>query len=1247
MAVKVDLRDYQIKAIEAVKESMEKGEESGLLYLATGLGKTVIASALAKEINKKTLFIVHREELAIQTLKKMLIVYPEATIGIVQGQHNQLGRKVTIASIQTLTVEKRLNQVLENGNYDLIIVDECFPKGTLIDGKPIETLKVGDLVSSFNHKTNQIELRPIKTLFKNKAQELVKIKTKFGKEIICTLNHPFYTRNSYIPAFLLKKGDLLYVNKFNNQLQDLSERISNDSNKNETLLPVYRLFQSNKVCFLQSGMSEKKTFSNIIRKNERNKFKKKRYSFRKNEKKQSIIQSRSSRENKQYIENNETQTQNTRWQWERINNTSTNIVKSTWSGLGSRIYNQNEGLYLGQLSNTLQNRFSVSDEENSDRSRWEQSQSKNQTRTRFKKRDFLTKDWVESIEVLEQGNNRGYSNLSEQDYVYNIEVEHNHNYFANGFLVHNCHHYSSGEWKAVLDKFTGYKIGLTATPNRSDNVNLNTTFNRILYRYSIIEGIKNKHLVDIQGIRYKINANFSELSMQNGDYQTSALSGLMANPEIVMETYKAWEQYAKEKKTIVFCVSIEHVNILTDYFLSKGVNAKSIIGDTKSDERAKIYSDFETGKIQVLISCMVLTEGFDCLDTETEVLTPNGWKNHKTIKNETECYSFNLINNNIEISNIDRFIERELNPDEQMIMFKNQHYNIRTTENHNFFVKYRNNGNISDKWLEKSALELSERKSVFGLILSGNEINKSDINLSENELKIIAWFLTDGYLSKTNRFFIYQNENSPYCIEIENLLSSLGWDFTKRKKINKKGFKENTIMIEYGVPLGEAINIKRKGFKHLKQYFIKTLSRDLLNMSKKQFIIFWNELLKGDGCKQTNKKQESYWLCNENKEFIDNIQELAVRCGFATNYLKSTTPQGKDFYYVHIREKQIMFTQSYNTKNKNQPFIYIDKKNENEIVWCLSNKNKTLITRRNGKVAIIGNCPEIECVLGARPTVSESLYIQMVGRGLRKYPNKEKCLVIDLVGNSGKHRLMQLGILFGLDHAKKEKAEKLAKEYGIEPEYSEDWETIESVMSVIGTGEQISLQTYDSDRKFEWIETEKGLVLSLGYKYGFILIEKEDGINFHKIIHYYSQSWKDKKDELADGLPLDWAISISEKEAMRFLSYDTKLIDRNSDWRNTPPSEKQIELLKKFNITTIPETKGKAGELITKILTMEKINGYNLATNTEQGKNMIENLNKLIEKEELTVKLGKKKIENLSYNEVNKILLFHHKNLEK
>lgn len=99
----------------------------------------------------------------------------------------------------------------------------------------------------------------------------------------------------------------------------------------------------------------------------------------------------------------------------------------------------------------------------------------------------------------------------------------------------------------------------------------------------------------------------------------------------------------------------------------------------------------------------------------------------------------------------------------------------------------------------------------------------------------------------------------------------------------------------------------------------------------------------------------------------------------------------------------------------------------------------------SGKIQILCNCgthtegfdsPGVEVVIMARPTKSRSLYAQMVGRSTRPLPGivdhgytekdsaqfrrerialskKPSCLVVDFVGNSGRHKLMTTADILG------------------------------------------------------------------------------------------------------------------------------------------------------------------------------------------------------------------------------------------
>lgn len=60
------------------------------------------------------------------------------------------------------------------------------------------------------------------------------------------------------------------------------------------------------------------------------------------------------------------------------------------------------------------------------------------------------------------------------------------------------------------------------------------------------------------------------------------------------------------------------------------------------------------------------------------------------------------------------------------------------------------------------------------------------------------------------------------------------------------------------------------------------------------------------------------------------------------------------------------------------------------------------------------NAPKTACIAMARPTKSRALYAQKIGRGTRLAEGKADCLVIDFVGNAGRHRLVSaLDVLAG------------------------------------------------------------------------------------------------------------------------------------------------------------------------------------------------------------------------------------------
>ena len=97
-------------------------------------------------------------------------------------------------------------------------IPECVVAGTLVETsngcKKVEDIKVGELLKSFDLVTNSWSLQKVIATQEllPKEDKLVKIKTKRGRELHCTVNHPLVTNSaSKVEAGLLNKGDKLLI----------------------------------------------------------------------------------------------------------------------------------------------------------------------------------------------------------------------------------------------------------------------------------------------------------------------------------------------------------------------------------------------------------------------------------------------------------------------------------------------------------------------------------------------------------------------------------------------------------------------------------------------------------------------------------------------------------------------------------------------------------------------------------------------------------------------------------------------------------------------------------------------------------------------------------------------------------------------------------------------------------------------------------------------------------------------------
>ena len=590
----MQLRPYQQDCIAAI-EAQPPG--AYLCQMATGLGKTVTFANIPRR-GERMLILSHREELVEQPRK-----YFTCSYGVERAASRSAGEEVVSASVQTLV--RRLDRFAPD-EFGLVVVDECFPGTVKVDGKPLNIIKNGDIIASWNSQTGQIEYKPVTHVFKRKPSEMCVVILENGQFIPCTPNHPFYVEGvGYVPAIKLQEGFCVKrICVHNLRKANRSGCIYEKPMENKN-----GFFQENRKNLLLTGLLKRIFQTRIERNNGENQQK---VCQRKNEAKKSDEKPGSKKENVGKAEGNRSLSENSVWKRSRAYSSAAeyaDCVEGSESVCGVRNPHKIRGKIRNAISELLQGRHSDSWGNVSYRNRRRKSPLYRKKRAGQKEGVLFEHIRVARVEVREQTSDRTFGGLCPDGFVYNLEISGNHNYFADGILVHNCHHAAAGTYRKIFDHFRPEKlIGFTATPNRGDKVRLNDVFQKIIFQRDLRWGIENGYLCGIQCLRVNIGYDLSAVHTRQGDYAPGELDQAMdGTADAIAEAY---QKYAKGA-TLIFAVSVRHAREIAD----KIPGAVVVTGETR--DRAAIIRAFTDGEIPVLVNCMVFTEGTDIPRVET------------------------------------------------------------------------------------------------------------------------------------------------------------------------------------------------------------------------------------------------------------------------------------------------------------------------------------------------------------------------------------------------------------------------------------------------------------------------------------------------------------------------------------------------------------------------------------------------------------------------------------------------------
>lgn len=181
-------------------------------------------------------------------------------------------------------------------------------------------------------------------------------------------------------------------------------------------------------------------------------------------------------------------------------------------------------------------------------------------------------------------------------------------------VTDEAHHAIASSYRRIYNYFAAAKhLGVTATPDRTDERALGQVFESVAFNYEIPDAINDGWLVPIlQRSIHVANLDFAGVKSTAGDLNQKQLAEIMENERMLHEVITPTLRLAKWRKVLMFCASVKHAERAAEILNRHQPNsARWVCGETPKDERANTLRDYSASRFQFLCNVGVFTEGFD------------------------------------------------------------------------------------------------------------------------------------------------------------------------------------------------------------------------------------------------------------------------------------------------------------------------------------------------------------------------------------------------------------------------------------------------------------------------------------------------------------------------------------------------------------------------------------------------------------------------------------------------------------
>lgn len=183
-------------------------------------------------------------------------------------------------------------------------------------------------------------------------------------------------------------------------------------------------------------------------------------------------------------------------------------------------------------------------------------------------------------------------------------------------LIDEAHHGVAGTWLKIVKSYPEAKIlGVSATPERLDGkglgVNCGGIFDKLIIGPTISDLIDRGFLTKPKVYCPPIQADFDGIRTIAGDFDRKEQEKRLNKPRIIGNVISHYRKYCEGIPAIAFCPTVEYAKYVAENFNAAGYRATSIDGNMDDYQRNRAINDLANGRLDVLTSCEIVSEGTD------------------------------------------------------------------------------------------------------------------------------------------------------------------------------------------------------------------------------------------------------------------------------------------------------------------------------------------------------------------------------------------------------------------------------------------------------------------------------------------------------------------------------------------------------------------------------------------------------------------------------------------------------------